>query len=340
MSSNRLKVLHITPMYPSEERPYFGSFVKSQIDSLKDFVEIELLVLPGLRGIWPYIKNIPAILSKLNGQYDIIHIHYGNVSTLIKLLYFGKTPIVTSYCGDDLQGTLGKHGGSTLKSIFFKRANRFFSRYDSCSITKSESLSTYIKGVARNIIVIPNGVNLSQFKVIDKVTARKKIGVSEKLEKVVLFPAAINRPAKNFSFLKRVIEKLDNSHTYQIITFETGNVNHDIAQYYFNAADLVVFTSLSEGSPNVIKEAMACNAKIYSTNCGDVSWLLDGVKGAKVLPLVEHEWMKAITEFFSNKQNGQLPMSNAREVLIEKGLDTNTIAQKILKLYNSIVNKK
>ena len=55
---------------------------------------------------------------------------------------------------------------------------------------------------------------------------------------------------------------------------------------WYNAADIVLLTSLWEGSPNAIKEAMACCRPIVCTNVGDVAWLLDGVDNCYV---VEHK---------------------------------------------------
>jgi glycosyltransferase involved in cell wall biosynthesis len=51
-----------------------------------------------------------------------------------------------------------------------------------------------------------------------------------------------------------------------------------------NACDVLLFTSMYEGSPNVIKEALACNLPIVSVDVGDVRERLEGVAGCAVRP--------------------------------------------------------
>src|SRR5213076_2028526 len=49
-----------------------------------------------------------------------------------------------------------------------------------------------------------------------------------------------------------------------------------------SAADALVLTSFTEGSPNVVKEAMACELPIVATPAGDVPERLQGVPGCYV----------------------------------------------------------
>ena len=44
---------------------------------------------------------------------------------------------------------------------------------------------------------------------------------------------------------------------------------------YYNSVDCLILTSFHEGSPNVIKEAMACNLPIVSTKVGDVEEIIN-----------------------------------------------------------------
>jgi len=324
-------------MYPTEDNPVFGVFIKSQIDSLKKYVDIDLLVLSGGNGISPYLKDIPKITSKIKQQPDLIHIHYGNASTLVKLLHRSKIPIITSYCGDDLLGTLKTEKSYTLKSIVLKKINNFLSRLDTESIVKSDVLAQEIRGVAKKIHIIPNGVDTEKFNFVNKNEARKvlKLQVSED-KKIILFPADTKNPRKNFKLLSDALSKINNKN-YQVLTFENRTVTPDLVPLYLNAADLVISTSFYEGSPNIIKEAMACNCSVFSTDCGDVKWLLDEVNGSKILSYSEEEWTKEL-EIFLTKNNDQT-IVNAREMLIKKELDIDSVAKKIIRIYDSITSK-
>lgn len=333
-----MKILHITPMYPNASRPAFGIFVKSQIDSLKQYVDIDLLVLPGLRGIWPYFGSIPDIYRKLRNDYDIIHIHYGNVSSFVKMLYWGKMPIVTSYCGDDLLGTITSSGRNTLKSEVFMKLNRFLSRSDSYAIVKSDELASRIRGVSPNIAVIPNGVDTVKFQPIDKTIAREKLGIEATGKKVILFPANPSIPRKNFALLERVIDNLSVKDRVKVLVFKDGQVNPDMVPIYINAADLVVLPSFVEGSPNVVKESMACNAKIVASDSGDVPWLLGDVKGSAALPLKEEVWLDFFKRYFDNQFDGE--ESNSREMLLNKGLDLDSVARQVYSVYQHVLDNR
>jgi teichuronic acid biosynthesis glycosyltransferase TuaC len=49
-----------------------------------------------------------------------------------------------------------------------------------------------------------------------------------------------------------------------------------------NAADLLLLTSLTEGSPQVIKEAMACNCPIVATDVGDIREIIGYTDGCYI----------------------------------------------------------
>ena len=320
-------------MYPSEASPALGSYVKSQVGSLKKYVDIDLLIIQGRNGIFPYIRSIPLILRKIYfSKVDVIHIHYGNLGSFVKLLYWGMTPIVTSYCGTDLLGDFPKRNG--IKNTFFMRLNILLSKYDDCSIVKSKVLAKKIRR-SKRIEIVPNGVDTNQFCVLDKVDARKNLGLSDYKKTVILFPADPKLALKNFNLLADALASIDEK-TFEILTFMGNKVSHDDIPFYFNAADIVAFTSLSEGSPNAIKEAMSCNCNIYSTDCGDVAWLLEGVRGSKVLSYNVSEWSVNLSDFFCNKNS---VTSDSRANLLSKNLDIESIAKRIVNIYYSLIPK-
>ena len=105
---------------------------------------------------------------------------------------------------------------------------------------------------------------------------------------------------------------------------------------YYNSADLLLLTSFHEGSPNVIKEAMACNCPIVSTDVGDVKRLFGEYTRCLYIhsfdPIDVAEKIKQASS--SAKKHGQ---TNGRERIIELGLDSNTIAEKIIEVYNEVL---
>src|SRR5581483_1197923 len=78
-SDNRLRVLMVTGVYPTEERPHAGTFIKSQVDSLIT-AGLTVDILHPRPGPSPlrYISAAIQVFGKtLTGRYDIVHGHYG-----------------------------------------------------------------------------------------------------------------------------------------------------------------------------------------------------------------------------------------------------------------------
>jgi glycosyltransferase involved in cell wall biosynthesis len=333
-----LRILHITPLYPNPERPMLGTFVKTQIESLEATGEVksDVLILPGMRGIAPYLGFIPTIRRAVkNGKYDVLHVHYGNAASLVKMINCGKLPLVTSYCGDDLLGKVTPNALPRLKSRLFRKLNIYLSRYDRTSIVKSALLSDQIRGTAPVIEIIPNGVDVEVFKPLDRLMCRQQLGIDND-RKIILFAGDINNPNKNFGLLKKALSALPEE-SYRIITLGPKGIPHKDMPVYMNAADLVACTSLYEGSPNTVKEAMACNARVFSTPCGDVPWLLDGAAGSKVIGYDDAEWTKNLRLLIGGELDSEI--QGSRSELIRKQLDTHSVAKKLIKIYYQCLNR-
>ena len=104
-----------------------------------------------------------------------------------------------------------------------------------------------------------------------------------------------------------------------------------------NAADCLLLTSWSEGSPNVIKEAMACNCPIVTTDVGDVNERLDGLDGCYVVR--DNELESERVRELGNAIEKAIEFgkrTEGRKRLMEDELTIELTAKKIIKLYESI----
>jgi teichuronic acid biosynthesis glycosyltransferase TuaC len=289
--------------------------VKNQGESLKAHgVEMEYFSILG-KGINGYLRNIPRLRKFLmNNRYDIVHAHY-SLSGVVALLA-GAKPLVVSLMGSDA------HGKFYLKFIF-KIFRRFLEKN---LIVKSESIKKKIK--SDNARVIPNGVNLDTFTVMDREIARQKAGF-EKFLKYIIFVANPGRFEKNYKLAQKAFELIKDD---RVKLHVVHNVAHQMIPVYMNAADVLLLTSLWEGSPNVIKEAMACNCPIVATDVGDVKEVIVNTEGCYVTSYdpddVKEKLKNALS--FGRRTNGRDHIRH---------LDSNVIAKRIIKVYQDALRK-
>lgn len=251
-----IKVLIVT----SGNLGKISPFIQDQINALeKDKIEIFKFLIKG-NGVFGYLKNYRLLLKAINlYKPDIIHAHYG-LSGLLSTLQ-RKVPVVITFHGCDIN----------------VKKNRFLSNIADTlskgSIYVSKDLAALSNSRKPN--VIPCGVDLDIFYPIDKISSRRKMGLAED-KKYILFSSAFNNEVKNYPLAKEAVEILDDK---DIELVELKGFTREQVAIMMNAVDLVLLTSLREGSPQFIKEALACNTPIVSVNVGDVKELIDGVEG-------------------------------------------------------------
>jgi glycosyltransferase involved in cell wall biosynthesis len=94
-----------------------------------------------------------------------------------------------------------------------------------------------------------------------------------------------------------------------------------------------MLTSVKEGSPNIIKEACACDRPIVSVDVGDVAQVLAGVSGTHVVPSERAAIAEALLRVAACPPPRR---SDGRRALAEKGLDADTVARRLLRLYGQL----
>jgi glycosyltransferase involved in cell wall biosynthesis len=156
------------------------------------------------------------------------------------------------------------------------------SRVSTATITKSEEMARRLPPQTRSRnYVIPNGVDLSGFTPMDRSEARRCMGWGSD-QPNILFVGNPANPRKNFALASAVCDELARRGTPVAlrVAWEVGPTEMPL---WMNAADVLLFPSLSEGSPNTVKEAMATELPIVSAPVGDVPERLAGVAGTFVV---------------------------------------------------------
>ena len=215
------------------------------------------------KGIKGYMKYIFILRNNLKySSYDIVHAHY-SLSAFAAALA-GAKPMVVSLMGSDVKASpVLKYIIRIFKSVFWKKV-----------IVKSEDMKASVK--LSNVSVVPNGVDLKKFRPISREDALRVTGW-DSTKKHVLFAANPKRREKNYPLAEKGFESIDSTISAELHTLT--DIPNKLMPAYFNATDVVIMTSLWEGSPNVIKEAMACNCKIVAVDVGDIQQVIGNTDG-------------------------------------------------------------
>ena len=323
-----MKVLVISNMYPGKNS-YLGTSIKQQAEDLETEGSTVIKVVKSQKN---HIAYVPFILKNifylLLGSYDVVHAYYGFHSALFAAI-IKRRPLIITFVGSDALR-------EPLRNKIYHMLQRFV-------ISRSNHIVAVSNGI-RNILISdlgadPNkislitfGIDFGLFKPIPKTAARKKLGFPSD-KKLVLFPSSPKRTEKRFDVFKKTIELLqkDNHNIVPVILTNNGRPYSEVP-LFMNACDVLVLTSDSEGSPTVIKEAMACNLPIVSVDVGDVAEVIKDTANCYICkqdPVNIAERIKLVL----NINNGM--RTTGRNNI--KHLSSKKIVSKLVGLYREII---
>lgn len=294
----------------------FAPFVVEQTESLQQAgCEIGWFGVQG-KGIIGYLNEIPQLRKAIQEyQPDIIHAHYG-LSCLLANLATREVPIVSTYHGSDIN--LPKIRPLSKMAMRLSAWNIFVSK-------RNMELAGAIEG--KKCSLLPCGVALSEGQLQTREEARTALGWRME-EKKVLFVGAFDNAVKDPELAKRAVALLDETELIELKGYSREEVNQLMC-----AANCLLMTSKTEGSPQVIKEAMACGCPIVSVDVGDVAERIEGADGCYVVKSRDpRELAEALEKAiaFTGKTNG-------RTKILEYGLKNEQVARKIIEIYKEIL---
>jgi len=312
-----MKILHITNNYPSKSFPIFGIFVKEQIDALvQNGLDCEVFVINGREeGKKAYIKAIPKLIYKLLvNKYDIIHCHHV-FSALVLILSFGFVKKnVLSY-----QNPPKYEGGELLFRIMLL----FFSKI----------IFKHSKYPNSKVFYLPNGVNKKIFYPMDKYFVKEKLGL-DITKRYILFTDSNTkkRTQKRYDRFLQVLEILK-ERDEKIDKIVLTNTPREMIPLYYNAVDLHLICSDFEGSPNSVKECLACNTPVVSTNVGNVYEMIHDIPGCFVSDSFSAEELAKLTI-----QSLKYKNFSSVDFIDKKGLTINNNVLKLKQIYEELLH--
>lgn len=324
-----MRVLMITPELPTAAQPSSTAPVMRQMESLRSFgVHVDVLEMKGVKKL----KYVQARLRlpRLAHQADLIHAHFGFCGWLARSQL--HTPVVISFMGDDLLGTPGADGRLRTLSKVYVQVNRRMARTVDAVIVKSDEMAAVVKPIQAHVIA--NGVDLDIFHPINPCQARARLGWQEG-KRYILFPGCPDNPRKGFTLATASVKHASARMDMPLELIPLWGITPDHVPLFMNACHVMLLTSYVEGSPNVVKEAMACNLPIVSVPVGDVPERLANVAGCAVCPRDPVALGDALVHVLKDERR-----TIGRHILEVEGLDQATVARKILAIYEDVLARR
>ena len=323
------RVLMLTGIYPTEQNPHSGTFVKTQVDSLMaEGLEVDIIhPKPGPVAIRYASAVIQIFLKTLTGRFDVVHGHYGLWCLLTRLQW--TTPVVADYLGDDLLGTVKADGSYSKKGAFVVKVSRWLCGHVDAVLVKTEQMK---KAASEgNIFVFPDGVNFDLFRPIPRSEAREKLGWDQDRNYVV-FANNPDIPVKNFALAQAAIDCLSERGIAAELVVANGLPQAKVVEY-MNASNALILPSIAEGSPNVVREAMACNVPVVATNVGDVAQVIGRTKGCVVCTHDPNELAEGLEIAIRHEEptTGRIDTEH---------LSSSAIAKQLISVYEQISHKR
>jgi glycosyltransferase involved in cell wall biosynthesis len=238
-----------------------------------------------------------------------------------------RVPLVVTFRGDDLEGIIGDHGQYLASGWILRSVSRAVARRADAVIVVSEHMKRYLpRSVQAH--VMPSGIDLDLFRPEPRDQVRQRLGLPMN-QRLVLFVGNPSLARKRFPLAQAAVERVNQTDAATLIVgWERSH--REIADL-MNACDALVVTSMQEGSPNSVKEALACNLPVVAVRVGDVAERLRGVAGCELCSDDRVETIAAALERVLLRR--QRCAGRAAAQLLDEGV----LTRRLIGIYESVL---
>jgi len=318
--------LRVLQVIPGDGRGSNFIFSRRQVQSLHNFpLALESFFFDTRKSALAFAKACASLRHALQRfRPDIVHVHYGTMAALACALVVDR-PLVATFQGSDLNPEPGinwfrAHMGPVLSQLAALRCSRL--------ICVSRQLSKQLWWRKARIIVLPIGVNLDEFKYIGRNEARRQLGWDTS-EPVLLFNAGRSPVVKALDLAEKVVARLSQTFRFRFEVMR-GDTPPERVPLLMSGADCLLVTSRSEGSPMVVKEALACALPVISVDVGDVRERLEGVWPSSIVSRNPDDIAEAVRGVLETPVR-----SNGRKAA--EAISQQRVAVQLLAVYEGIV---
>jgi teichuronic acid biosynthesis glycosyltransferase TuaC len=303
-----VRVLVLANAYPTPADPGQGTYVAEQVSGLRAHPRIarcDVVVINGMVNRWNYARGFTQVRDRLrNGSYDVVHAHYGLTGAVATSQ--SRVPVVVTY-----------HTGDIELARWQRAVSRWAGRRAAANICVSVRSKSALGLPAE---YLPCGIDLAAFAPKDRIRARRIFGVPEGALGV-LFPSTPSRPKKRYPRFVSVCDALrERGHRVHELRLE--GLTRDEVPHLLAAADVMVLTSIQEGSPMVVMEAMASGLPVVATPVGDVMSMLADAEHARVLDFDALRFADAVDAVVDDAPKARHPFTGAerfdQQVVVER----------------------
>lgn len=324
-----MKILVSSNEYPRTSKPY-NPIVSRIVAAIREDERVESVdFVPFTNRLVDFLK-----IRRAAKKVDLIQIHFGGIyAFLIWLSLIGiKIPKVITFHGTDIHmGEL-----STERRFLNRikiRLNQKFSFacihcFDGCGFV-NEGLLDFVPAELlekRRSFIMHLGVDYNIFRPMRREQARKLLGINSR-SALVLFSDLKGHPVKRKTIAETIVNELGPG--YELLVM--SRVNPDMAPIYLNACNCLLLTSDAEGSPNIVREALALNVPVFSVDVGDVAQQIEGLSNSAI---ISREPKDAACLIRKKMQN--LAVENTREMMRSR-LDIKVLTSRAVDLYQTLL---